>query len=326
MSKNHLEGERSLYLRMHADNPVDWYPWGDDAIGRSRAEDKPIFLSIGYSACHWCHVMARESFEDETVASVLGRSYVSVKVDREERPDLDSIYMATCRLMTGSGGWPLNVVLTPDFKPFFAATYLKRSSSPTGPGLVDILNELASTWRSDRRGLVEYSEKVADALRQFASRRERAPIAGDPAGNALNELSSSFDEENGGFDVAPKFPSPHKVLLLLQLYRARGDRRALAMATRTLEAMRAGGIYDHKVKDWHIYAYWEHILERKAVARDGLPWSGVKKSLLPRYSKTMCPKTLDLLGRAILVDIHWEYTRDDCRAIAAGMNKVMAAV
>ncbi|HVO77531.1 MAG TPA: thioredoxin domain-containing protein [Methanomassiliicoccales archaeon] len=254
MPKNHLEGERSLYLRMHADNPVDWYPWNYAALEKAEKQDRPIFLSVGYSACHWCHVMAKESFEDDNVASILNRSYVSIKVDREERPDLDSIYMAACQLITGSGGWPLNLILTPDLKPFFAASYIPRSRSPAGPGLVDILTDLESAWRSDRAALVEFSEKAYDALREFASRRGRETVPADISTRALRALSDSFDQEYGGFDVAPKFPSTHKILLLLRLYETKGDRSALAMATKTLDAMRAGGIYDHIGSGFHRYS------------------------------------------------------------------------
>jgi uncharacterized protein YyaL (SSP411 family) len=253
-TKNHLAGERSLYLRMHAENPVDWNPWGDEALERAISEDRPIFLSIGYSACHWCHVMARESFEDETVASLFNRSFVCIKVDREERPDLDSVYMAACQLMTGSGGWPLSLFLTPDLMPFFGATYLPRSTSPTGPGLIEIATDLDSTWRSDRGQLVEYSEKVAAALHEFASRRGHVPITGDAAEEAFRALSASFDEENGGFEVAPKFPSPHRLLLLLRYYEDRKDERALGMTVRTLDAMRAGGIYDQIASGFHRYS------------------------------------------------------------------------
>ncbi len=252
--QNHLAGERSLYLRMHADNPVDWYPWGKEAIERSRTEDKPIFLSIGYSACHWCHVMARESFEDRTVASILNSSFVSVKVDREERPDLDSIYMAACQLMSGTGGWPLSLVLTPDLKPFFAATYISRSRSSMGPGLVEIMTDLDTAWRTDRGSLVEYSDKATEALREFATRRGHAPIAGDPAAEAFHALSESYDAENAGFDIAPKFPSPHKILLLLRIYESRQDERALSMAVNTLDAMRRGGVYDHLGSGFHRYS------------------------------------------------------------------------
>ncbi|MDD1771264.1 MAG: thioredoxin domain-containing protein [Methanomassiliicoccales archaeon] len=254
VSANHLAGERSLYLRMHAENPVDWYPWGREAFEKARSEDKPLFLSIGYSACHWCHVMARESFEDENVASLLNHGFVSVKVDREERPDVDSIYMAACQLMTGSGGWPLTLLLTPDLRPFFAGSYMPRTRSPAGPGLIEIMTELDSQWRFSRSELVEYSQKVEAALKEFATRRGRAPIRGDPAADALRSLSVSFDEENGGFEVAPKFPSPHRLLLLLRIHEVMKDEKALAMVVRTLDALRAGGIYDHVGSGFHRYS------------------------------------------------------------------------
>jgi uncharacterized protein YyaL (SSP411 family) len=251
---NHLSGERSLYLRMHAHNPVDWYPWGDEAFEQAKGENRPVFLSVGYSACHWCHVMAHESFEDDEVARTLNHSFVSVKVDREERPDVDSIYMAACQLMTGAGGWPLSMVLTPDLEPFFAGTYIPRSSSSMGPGLIEIMTELGDQWKNDSRPLVDYSKKVAEALRKFATRRTGGPVAGDPLDQATRALERAFDGENGGFEVAPKFPSPHRLLLLLRVYERKRQERALEMVVRTLDAMRAGGIYDHVGSGFHRYS------------------------------------------------------------------------
>lgn len=242
---NHLAGETSPYLLQHADNPVDWYPWGAMAFDKARREDKPVFLSIGYSTCHWCHVMARESFEDEGVAALLNESFVPVKVDREERPDVDSVYMEVCAAVNGSGGWPLTVLLTPEGKPFFAGTYLPRESRGGRLGLLELLETVRSRWAGDRRSLTDSAEKVTEALR----RRSREAPGGKGGDEQLLEGAlwlylHSFDEAWGGFGDAPKFPAPHNLLFLLQQYHKRGDGRLLAMVEKTLAAMLTGGIFD----------------------------------------------------------------------------------
>ncbi|MEW6356491.1 MAG: thioredoxin domain-containing protein [Planctomycetota bacterium] len=252
---NRLIDSTSPYLLQHAHNPVDWYPWGDEALGRAREEDKPIFLSIGYSACHWCHVMERESFENEEIAQVMNEHFICIKVDREERPDLDEIYMNAVQLMTGSGGWPLNVFLTPDLKPFYGGTYWPPEDRYGRTGFKRVLDAVAETYR-ERRGEVEQS---ADRLRQALSGLGKtAPSEGaltdKPIQQAVRELAERFDAAWGGFGSAPKFPQAPVISLLLRHYRRTGDEEALRMATVTLDRMALGGMYDHLGGGFHRYS------------------------------------------------------------------------
>ena len=241
---NHLANERSPYLLQHAENPVDWYPWGPEAFEKARREDKPVFLSIGYSTCHWCHVMARESFEDEGVAAVLNRDYVPVKVDREERPDVDAVYMEVCTALNGSGGWPLTVIMTPEQQPFFAGTYLPRESRGGRVGLLPLLRVLADRWRHDRQSLLKTGAEITAYLT-----RETAAAAGRAdegmLKRAADQLRASFDKEYGGFGSAPKFPAPQNLLFLLRQAKLGEDKALRAMAEFTLQQMFRGGIYDH---------------------------------------------------------------------------------
>ena len=239
---NRLIREKSPYLRQHAHNPVDWYPWGDEAFERAKAEDKPVFLSIGYSTCHWCHVMARECFEDEEVAAALNRGFVSVKVDREERPDVDAHYMEVCQLMTGSGGWPLSVFLEPDGRAFFAGTYFPKYDRPGMTGFLTLLERVGKLWKDDRARIGEWAGRVGSAA-------ERGPGKPAPVDDMLPErvfeaLERSFDGRCGGFSGAPKFPSAQNLLFLLRYFSAAGNEKALWMCERTLSAMRRGGISD----------------------------------------------------------------------------------
>ncbi|MGH9151722.1 MAG: thioredoxin domain-containing protein [Acidimicrobiales bacterium] len=247
---NRLADETSPYLRQHRDNPVEWHPWGEEAFARARAEGKPVLLSVGYSACHWCHVMAHESFEDPAVAAVMNELFVCVKVDREERPDVDAVYMEAVQAMTGQGGWPMTVFLTPDGRPFFGGTYFPRTAWGGRPGFVDVMRAVAEAWQ-DRR---DHVVGQADHLSQSIGARSTALAAGGGGAvgpglldAALGVLRSSFDAEWGGFGRAPKFPTPTNVELVLRAW-ARGDGHdpgTLAMATTTLDAMASGGIYDH---------------------------------------------------------------------------------
>ena len=241
---NHLLREKSPYLLQHAENPVDWYPWSHEAFEKAALEDKPIFLSIGYSTCHWCHVMAHESFEDREVAKRLNADYVPVKVDREERPEIDMVYMSVCQAMTGQGGWPLTIIMTPDKKPFFAGTYLPKTSRRNMTGLLELLSAVSEIWKSDRKRLLNMSDQILAVLR-------RAPDASSPADpetlarRGYEELRAAFDRTYGGFGRAPKFPAPHNLLFLMR-YRAWADEpQALAMAEKTLSSMARGGIHDH---------------------------------------------------------------------------------
>ena len=241
---NRLALERSPYLLQHKDNPVDWYPWGKAAFEKARREDKPVFLSIGYATCHWCHVMARESFENPQIAAVLNRDYVPVKVDREERPDVDSVYMEVCTALNGSGGWPLTVVMTPEGQPFFAGTYLPPMSRGGRVGLLPLLSALADRWRHDRASLMKTGAEIADYLtREAASAEGKADEA--MLHKAAEQLAHSFDKEYGGFGVSPKFPAPQNLLFLLRLSKLRGDKSLRQMAEFTMQQMYRGGIFDH---------------------------------------------------------------------------------
>ncbi len=240
---NRLARERSPYLLQHAENPVDWYPWGEEAFARARREQKPVFLSIGYATCHWCHVMARESFESPAVAEILNRSFVAVKVDREERPDVDAIYMEACQTLNGSAGWPLTVLMTPERRPFFAGTYLPRENRGGQLGLIPLLRAVEAKWSRDRQEL----EKTAGELSAYlAAERPEEPGSLDPElpRKAFEQLRSVFDGEYGGFGTAPKFPTPQNLLFLLRFASLEGEKEARSMAEQTLRQMARGGIFD----------------------------------------------------------------------------------
>ena len=241
---NHLSGERSPYLLDHAENPVDWYPWGEAAFQKAREEDKPVFLSIGYATCHWCHVMAHESFENEAVAAILNRDFVSVKVDREERPDVDAVYMEVCTALNGSGGWPLTVILTPEQQPFFAGTYLPRESQGRYMGLIPLLTAVAAKWKSDRASLLQTGRELTAFLQKEAPAGPDRPD-GALLDRAIEQLRASYDKEYGGFGTAPKFPAAHNLLLLLRYAKLSEDKDVRAMAEHTLQQMARGGICDH---------------------------------------------------------------------------------
>jgi uncharacterized protein YyaL (SSP411 family) len=242
---NRLIHEKSPYLLQHAHNPVDWYPWGEEAFEKAKLEDKPIFLSIGYSTCHWCHVMERESFEDEEVAKVLNDYYVSIKVDREERPDIDSIYMSVCQAVTGQGGWPLTIIMTPDEKPFFAGTYFPKSGKYGYPGLVELLLRIKDAWDTERDRLVETGSNITEAIKNSPRRIDGEKLGQETAERALRGFRNSFDEVYGGFGGAPKFPTPHNLYFLLRYWKASGNGTALIMVEKTLESMYKGGLFDH---------------------------------------------------------------------------------
>ncbi|MGD0533991.1 MAG: thioredoxin domain-containing protein [Methanoregula sp.] len=248
-----LAREKSPYLLQHAHNPVDWYPWGDEAFSRATGENKPVFLSIGYSTCHWCHVMAHECFEDETVAALLNRDFVSIKVDREERPDIDSVYMGICQQMTGQGGWPLTIIMTPEKLPFFAGTYFPKESGHGMPGLTGILERIAALWHEQQDEIIRSADEIAALARTISF-----PASRDPDRLLLDagfrELSRQFDPKNGGFGNAPKFPAPHIIIFLLRYWHVTGEPRALFMAEQTLDAIRQGGIWDHVGGGLHRYA------------------------------------------------------------------------
>jgi uncharacterized protein YyaL (SSP411 family) len=250
---NRLIAEKSPYLQQHAHNPVDWYPWGEEAFEKARQEDKPIFLSIGYSTCHWCHVMARESFEDREIADFLNQYFISIKVDREERPDIDNVYMQACLAMTGSGGWPLTIFMTPEKQPFLAGTYFPKERKWGMPGLKEILPQVHNFWIHEREKILSASTEIIDFLEQQNPKKIH-----DLDKGAIHEtfrlLEQRFDQENGGFGVSPKFPTPHYYSFLLRFYYQTGNQRALDMAKKSLTAMRMGGLYDHLGYGFHRYS------------------------------------------------------------------------
>ena len=241
---NHLKNATSPYLLQHAENPVDWYPWCKQAFEKAKSEDKPIFLSIGYSTCHWCHVMAHESFEDKKTAEILNQYFVSIKIDREERPDIDSVYMSVCQAFTGSGGWPMSIFMTWDKKPFFAGTYFPPKSHYGMPGFPDLLDVIVSQWNNNRRKLLQSAEQIITHLKSAESGDKNIDDE-ELIKRAMQIFSESFDEINGGFSSAPKFPTPHNLLFLMLYAKHKQDSDALKMAEKTLLQMRKGGIFDH---------------------------------------------------------------------------------
>jgi uncharacterized protein YyaL (SSP411 family) len=252
---NRLAKETSPYLRQHAGNPVDWYPWGEEALGRARAEDKPILLSIGYSACHWCHVMAHESFEDDETARLMNQNFINIKVDREERPDLDSIYMQAVQAITGSGGWPLTVFLTPERKPFFGGTYFPPQDRHGLPSFPRVLQAVSDAYKNRRGEVEEAIQQIMTVLNSPTTTAETGEaLSADILKQAYLALERDFDRENGGFGGAPKFPQPMALEFLLRYSRQGDSKDALKMVTRTLEKMAWGGIYDQLGGGFHRYA------------------------------------------------------------------------
>ncbi|MCQ6962914.1 thioredoxin [Methanolobus chelungpuianus] len=252
---NRLAAEKSPYLLQHAHNPVDWYPWGEEAFNKAKEDDKPIFLSIGYSTCHWCHVMERESFEDPQVAELMNEAFIPVKVDREERPDIDSIYMSVCQAVTGRGGWPLSIIMTPDRKPFMAATYIPKESRYGMAGMLDLVPAVSSMWNKKREELLANADDIVSAI--SGSMRESTGGPGldeNTLERAYQMLRNSFDPANAGFGTAPKFPTPHHLTFLLRYWKRSEEPMALEMVKSTLRAMRMGGIYDHVGFGFHRYS------------------------------------------------------------------------
>jgi uncharacterized protein len=254
MHTNRLAKEKSPYLLQHAGNPVEWFPWGEEAFEKARKEDKPVFLSIGYSTCHWCHVMAHESFQDAEVARLLNESFVCVKVDREERPDIDGVYMSICQMMSGNCGWPLTIIMTPEKKPFMAATYIPKEARFGQPGMLELVPDITKLWKEKRGELTDLADGIQAALR----RKTEEPPGQGPGEETLKTtyelLSARFDDAHGGFGTAPKFPAPHNLQFLLRHWKRTGEPRSLEMAERTLQSMRRGGIWDHVGGGFHRYS------------------------------------------------------------------------
>ncbi|MBW6464280.1 MAG: thioredoxin domain-containing protein [Dethiobacteria bacterium] len=258
---NRLIDEKSPYLLQHAYNPVQWYPWGEEAFRKAEEENKPVFLSIGYSTCHWCHVMEKDSFEDEEVARILNENFVSVKVDREERPDLDQKYMSACQALTGQGGWPLTVFLTPAKKAFYAGTFFPKHSRYGITGMLDLLPGLVKFWQNDHERVLQAGEELEDALRRMipGSKSKKNNILSDLQGKGLPEkayrqLQAGYDKENGGFGEAPKFPAAHQLIFLIKYFERTGEQEALDMAMKTLRAIYRGGIFDQVGYGLHRYS------------------------------------------------------------------------
>ena len=243
---NNLIHEKSPYLLQHAYNPVDWYAWGEEAFEKARKEDKPIFLSIGYSTCYWCHVMEREVFEVEAIAKEMNRIFVNIKVDREERPDVDRVYMSALQSMTGSGGWPMSMFLTGDLKPFYGATYVPPTSKYGLPGFEDLILQLEKGWKTRRDEVNESGEKILEHIREASKNiKSTGELNAEMLLKGAEQFKNGFDEEYGGFGESPKFPRPPGLNFLLRAYNRFEDKESLQMVIRTLLQMARGGMYDH---------------------------------------------------------------------------------
>ncbi|MYF39360.1 MAG: thioredoxin domain-containing protein [Rhodothermaceae bacterium] len=252
---NRLASEKSPYLLQHKDNPVDWWPWGDAAFAAARATDRPIFLSIGYATCHWCHVMEHESFEDAEVAQLLNDTFVNIKVDREERPDVDSIYMNACQVATGHGGWPLSIMMTPDMRPFFVATYIPRTGRYGRDGMMQIIPHVAEMWQNNRSALENIADNFLGALRNASTLDlAGAELSAQVLDAAFGYHEQQYDSINGGFGHAPKFPSPERLRFLLRYWHRTGNTRALQIVEHTLQQMRRGGMFDQLGGGFHRYS------------------------------------------------------------------------
>ncbi|HJP17925.1 MAG TPA: thioredoxin domain-containing protein [Nitrospinota bacterium] len=252
---NRLINEKSPYLLKHAENPVDWYPWGDEAFKKAREEDKPVFLSIGYSTCHWCNVMERESYDDPEVGKLMNDAFISVKVDREERPDIDNIYIAVCQMMSRNGcGWPLNIIMTSNKNPFFAATYIPKNSRFGRLGLMELIPRVKDAWKNRREEIVSTANRVTEALKSSSPGTPGEEPMEGVLKTAFEQLNGGFDDEHGGFGQAPKFPSPHTLSFLLRYWSRTGDSKSLLMVEKTLHEMSSGGMYDHVGFGFHRYS------------------------------------------------------------------------
>jgi uncharacterized protein YyaL (SSP411 family) len=251
---NRLIHESSPYLLQHAANPINWFPWGQEAFETAKREDKPIFVSIGYSTCHWCHVMERESFSDKEVAELLNKNFIAIKVDREERPDIDSVYMTVTQALTGSGGWPMTIFMTPDKKPFYAGTYFPKHQRWGRPGMMELLPKIAEAWRNDRQKVLTSADQITQHVIRLSSRQPGTKLDQEILGQARQFFVQAYDPEYGGFVKSPKFPSPHQLNFLLRRYYHTRDAQALAMVEKTLTQMRLGGIYDQLGFGFHRYS------------------------------------------------------------------------
>ena len=251
---NRLIHESSPYLLQHAANPINWFPWGQEAFETAKRESKPIFVSIGYSTCHWCHVMERESFSDKEVAELLNKNFIAIKVDREERPDIDNVYMTVTQALTGSGGWPMTIFMTPDKKPFYAGTYFPKHQRWGRPGMMELLPKIAEAWRNDRQKILTSADQITQHVIRLSSRQPGTKLDQEILDQARQFFVQTYDPEYGGFGKSPKFPSPHQLNFLLRRYYHTRDEQALAMVEKTLTQMRFGGIYDQLGFGFHRYS------------------------------------------------------------------------
>lgn len=251
---NYLIYEKSPYLLQHAYNPVKWYPWKNDAFAKAVEEDKPIFLSIGYSTCHWCHVMEKESFEDTEVAKLLNETFICIKVDREERPDIDKVYMNFCQILTGSGGWPLTIIMAPDKKPFFAATYIPKYDKYGRVGLLTLIPHIQNLWLNERNNILKSSESIANYFLNLNADVSDKSLEESILDLTFDHLAQLFDLTNGGFGKSPKFPTMHHLYFLLRYYRRTKNEYSLKMVEKTIRSMRAGGLWDHIGFGFHRYS------------------------------------------------------------------------
>ena len=251
---NRLVFEASPYLQQHARNAVDWYPWAQEALDKARREDKPIFLSIGYATCHWCHVMERECFEDTEVAALINAHFVPIKVDREERPDIDQVYMTACQAATGGGGWPLTAFLDQDLNVFFVGTYFPKTGGSNRPGLMDLLPRIVSVWKNQRDELTQSATRLTQHLQKLSSHPSQGKLTMQSLDRSFQNLKSAFDTQAGGFGRAPKFPTPQNLSFLLRYWKRTQNQEALEMVEKTLTAMRRGGIYDQIGFGFHRYS------------------------------------------------------------------------
>ncbi len=251
---NKLTEEKSPYLKQHADNPVDWYPWGKEAFEKAKAENKPVFLSIGYATCHWCHVMAHESFEDPEIAELMNEAFVNIKVDREERPDIDSTYMTVCQMLTGQGGWPLTIIMTPEKEPFFAGTYIPKEARYNRIGLRQLIPGVKGMWQNEPKRVEKATKKIREGFIKSQEFESGKFPGGEAVDFAAEQLAKRYDPEHGGFGDAPKFPSPHNLMFMLRQWKLTGKNRFLEMVSSTLKKMRLGGIWDHIGFGFHRYS------------------------------------------------------------------------
>ena len=291
---NRLSQEKSPYLLQHAYNPVDWYPWGEAAFETARRTGKPIFLSVGYSTCHWCHVMERESFSNPQIASVMNEHFVCIKVDREERPDVDQVYMAFVQAATGRGGWPMSVFLTPELKPFFGGTYFPPEGQDGRLGFKGLLLRIASEWETNRKAILSSAGEIMGQLREFHSSSESGDLerARDLLDRTYSWYEKNFDSQEGGFGMAPKFPRPVNINFLLRYYAETGKQQALQMTVLTLRKMAEGGMYDQIGGGFHRYSTdgrWFLPHFEKMLYDQGSVGSGLSGGLPDHSGPSFCP-------------------------------------